>query len=939
MSKKSILPILHFNDVYRVQQTSKQGTISADQFAAKIAQIRTGWGEKSRALAFLEDEEQQKQQHESVDENKKISNHIQHTVSSSSDPLRGLTLFSGDVFNPSIESSVTRGEHMIEILNAMSIDCACLGNHDFDFGYPHLCKLMPQTNFPWTFSNIADVQHFDPTRGHEIEPQQTDKQVDGTLKAWVTEMHDGVRIGCIGLVERDWIATVPAFPPNFRYRGMVEVAKKLSGELRDPKGSHKCDLIIALTHCRLPNDIDLANALGATSNAPEDQHGVDLILGGHDHTYYIGNGINEYEGEEWGTSMPGTEKDKGCMLVKSGTDFHDLSEIELQLSEPKEGVVRRRKIIAAKVLRHKTKPNDQTLPELKAHIDELMKRVDQATGQPVAFAMTSLDCRMDKVRTDEAGVGNFIADILLHSYDEALRQRDQRGEFEERRADDAREVDLAFICGGSLRGDEEFGPGIITLRDVLTIMPFEDAVIVRNLKGKDILEALENGLGAYPSQEGRFPQVAGISVEWDSSRPPGQRVVEVRLLKDVHLFDEEGKRDTSTNNSGNASPAEGGEGAETYAFERKEEGGYSIEVNKPRIRKGEILDPEKIYRVVTREYMGDGHDGYAALDRACGEDLVDHENGSLMSTQVRKFLLGASLIWRLKAFRDQAKDDGMSVVGQRDTLSHKTRKAIERAYALSDPPLSSNSVPKNLSDSVQATSAGAEKAKVAHGAKGESDHSTPSKTSSRRMVVDSSPGAFRDAMHVGASEHHSLYDAASKHFRDSRIPANARLRSPLSASSHGNDRIDRSIDSVLAGDEGGGGGLAGDESRFSNASTSVDEREQHQGSNNFLRDLRRRNEDEMAEIGSLSSSGDMESPSAFRPTSASTMMGSSNDDLFMSESSYFSSKAIRRHVEVTAEDGALLRSSEGSLAIIAPMRDGRLIDLARSKKKIATKKE
>lgn len=919
MSGKSVLPILHFNDVYRVQQTSKQGTISADQFAAKIAQIRTKWGEKSRALAFLEEEGEQQEGEEGKDTNE----NKRHISSSSSEPLRGLTLFSGDVFNPSIESSVTRGEHMIEILNAMSIDCACLGNHDFDFGYPHLCKLMPQTNFPWTFSNIADVQHTDPQKSNEIEPQETDKQVDGTLRFWVTELHDGVRVGCIGLVERDWIATVPAFPPNFRYRGMVEIAKKLSKELRDPNGQHKCDLIIALTHCRLPNDIDLANALGATSNSPEDQHGVDLVLGGHDHTYYIGNGIDKYEGEEWGTSMPGTEKDKGCMLVKSGTDFHDLSEIELQLSEPKEGVIRKRRIIGAKVRRHKTKPNDQTLPELKAHIDELMNRVDQATGQPVAFAMTSLDCRMDKVRTDEAGVGNFIADILLHSYDDALRQRDQRGEFEEKRADDAREVDLAFICGGSLRGDEEFGPGIITLRDILTIMPFEDAVIVRNLKGKDILEALENGLGAYPSQEGRFPQVAGISVEWDSSRPPGQRVVEVRLLKDVHLFDEEGKREASTN----ASPAiEAGEGAETYAFERKEEGGYSIEVNKPRIRKGEKLDPDRIYRVVTREYMGDGHDGYAALNRPCGEDLVDHENGSLMSTQVRKFLLGASLIWRLKAFRDQAKEDGMSVVGQRDTLSHKTRKAIKRAQALSDPPLPFESMSKS-SSAIQATSAGAESAQVAQDIKVDSGDATPKKSGSRRVVVDSSPGAFRDAMHVGASEHHSHYDAASKHFRDSRIPANARLRSPLSASSLRNDRIDRSIDSVLAGDDGGG--MTGDDSHLSNGSISADEGEQD--SSNFLRDLRRKNEDELAEVGSVSSSGDMESPSAFRvPTSASTMMGS-NDDLMMAGSSYFSSKAIRRHVEVTAEDGALLRSSEGSLAIVAPMRDGRLVDLARSK--------
>lgn len=34
---------------------------------------------------------------------------------------------------------------------------------------------------------------------------------------------------------------------------MVDTAIELSKELRDPNGPHKVDLVIALTHCRLPN--------------------------------------------------------------------------------------------------------------------------------------------------------------------------------------------------------------------------------------------------------------------------------------------------------------------------------------------------------------------------------------------------------------------------------------------------------------------------------------------------------------------------------------------------------------------------------------------------------------------------------------------------------------------------------------------------------------
>lgn len=140
---------------------------------------------------------------------------------------------------------------------------------------------------------------------------------------------------------------MPAFPPTFRYRSMVEIARKLLKELRDPNGPHRCDVVIAITHCRLPNYIDLANDLGATKGVNSDDHGVDLVLGGHDHTYYIGKGVDEYKGEDWHTDMAGIEKDKDCLLVKSGTDFHDLSETVLEIGEARDGAVGRRRIVGA----------------------------------------------------------------------------------------------------------------------------------------------------------------------------------------------------------------------------------------------------------------------------------------------------------------------------------------------------------------------------------------------------------------------------------------------------------------------------------------------------------------------------------------------------------------------------------------------------------------
>jgi hypothetical protein len=88
--------------------------------------------------------------------------------------------------------------------------------------------------------------------------------------------------------DRDWIATIPSWPNNFSYRPMKEVGLELSKELRDPNGPHRVDIIIALTHSRVPNDIRLAKELGAVSNRDtQNEHGIDLIIGGHDHVCWL----------------------------------------------------------------------------------------------------------------------------------------------------------------------------------------------------------------------------------------------------------------------------------------------------------------------------------------------------------------------------------------------------------------------------------------------------------------------------------------------------------------------------------------------------------------------------------------------------------------------------------------------------------------------------
>jgi 5'-nucleotidase len=72
--------------------------------------------------------------------------------------LNPLIIFSGDALSPSLLSTITHGEHMVPILNAIGVHVAAVGNHDFDYGKENLEKLMPQFNFPWLMANVLDVK-------------------------------------------------------------------------------------------------------------------------------------------------------------------------------------------------------------------------------------------------------------------------------------------------------------------------------------------------------------------------------------------------------------------------------------------------------------------------------------------------------------------------------------------------------------------------------------------------------------------------------------------------------------------------------------------------------------------------------------------------------------------------------------------------------------
>lgn len=234
---------------------------------------------------------------------------------------------------------------------------------------------------------------------------------------------------------------------------------------------------------------------------------------------------------------------------------------------------------------------------MEAIVKDVAKLVSSKTQRAIGYTTVPLDGRSMKTRTQETNFGNLTADLVLASY-----------------ATLNPPAEIAICSGGSIRNDSVMEVGKLTLGDVMLAFPFQDPVVVIRLTGQQIWDALENGVSAYPKQEGRFPQVSGIRVEWSSQEPPGKRVKSILCVQHTP---------TTKHRPHSILPDQD----ELLAR-------YRPENMIP-------LDMAREYVVVTRNYMSKGYDGYdKSLKVTPDKFVVDYANGVFISTIFRKFFLG-----------------------------------------------------------------------------------------------------------------------------------------------------------------------------------------------------------------------------------------------------------------------------------------------------------
>ena len=362
-----------------------------------------------------------------------------------------LFMMAGDTISPSVESITYKGAQMIEAWNAIGLDYATYGNHEFDFGPDVLQERVKESKFSWIAANVIDTRTGQPFGG---------------AKRFVVREFGGVKVGLFGLVLPETkITSKPG--PNVEFRNSCDTAKEVVNELH----SQGVKVVIALTHLSMREDKEVARCSG-----------VNVIIGGHEHTLL----------ESHAGSAP---------IFKMTSDARELGQIDLNISPDGE----------LDSIDWKVIPVDSTTkeaPEFGAIYKKYAGLLAEL-GKQVGNTRVALDARSAENRTRETNVGNLITD--------AFRK--------------ATAADIGFMNGGSIRADGILGPGRLTQRDLLSILPFKNKLVKIEVTGATLRAALEHGVSrsAEDSQPGGFPQVSGITFSFDASRPSGSRLVEVKV--------------------------------------------------------------------------------------------------------------------------------------------------------------------------------------------------------------------------------------------------------------------------------------------------------------------------------------------------------------------------------------------------------------------------
>ncbi|CAK6956906.1 snake venom 5'-nucleotidase-like [Scomber scombrus] len=446
-----------------------------------------------------------------------------------------LFLDAGDQFQGTVWFNYYKGAEAAHFMNKLGYDAMAFGNHEFDNGVEGLIQpFLQNVNCSVLSANIKPDQTLAP-------------KLSGYYAPYTVFSVGSEQVAVVGYTT----AETPFLSLPGQHLKFEDEVKALQFQV-DKLETLGYNKIIALGHSGFDVDQDIAKRV----------RGVDVVIGGHTNTFlYTGN-------------PPSTEVPAGPypFMLKSN-DGRNVPVVQafafgkylgyLKVTFDKAGNVV--KADGNHILMDSSIPQD---PDILADIEEWKKALAQYSSQYVGQTLVYLNGTFEECRFRECNLGNMICDAMI--YHNIKYSSEQQWNH----------VGICMLNSGTIRTaiDEHYRNGIITMEEVLTVLPFGATFDLVQIKGSTVKKAFEHSVHRYGSKSGEFLQVSGIYVEYDLSKSVNQRVVSLSML-----------------------------------------------CTKCRVPKYEPLDLEKNYTVVMSSYIVDGGDGFTMIK----DELLKHNTGDM----------------------------------------------------------------------------------------------------------------------------------------------------------------------------------------------------------------------------------------------------------------------------------------------------------------------
>ena len=271
-----------------------------------------------------------------------------------------LYVISGDMVQGSLIDSEYKGISTIEIMNYLAPDVVALGNHEFDYGLPHLLFLEKMANFPIVNANLYIKQY--------------NKRL---MRPYLILRKAGFDIMFTGIITEKVMDSIKQDELIGSFVSLEDAGREV-GKITNAYKNDDIDLTILLTHIGFESDIELAGLL-----RPE--WGVDLIIGGHSHTI-----------------LDKPHEENGILITQAGVGTDQIGRFDITVDDDTNSIID---------YTWQLIPINDDLAEpdtkLQEYIDTFKEVVDRKYNTIVSKLAQKL---FHPKREEETTLGNLIAD-------------------------------------------------------------------------------------------------------------------------------------------------------------------------------------------------------------------------------------------------------------------------------------------------------------------------------------------------------------------------------------------------------------------------------------------------------------------------------------------------------------------------------------------------